>query len=76
MNATTAQFEHRLAEGYGLSDDDTHVRFVDEFRGATLAPSIDKALPQASGKAALYALMMAMWSAIVFGVVMAMVFGS
>jgi hypothetical protein len=75
MNATTAPFEHRLAEVYGLSNEDTHVRFADEFRSATLAPSIDEALPPASGKAALYAHMMAMWSAIIFGVVMAMVFG-
>lgn len=75
MNATTTPFEHRLAEGYGLSDDDHHVRFADEFKSATLTHSIDKTSPLASGKAALYALMMAMWSAIIFSVVMAMIWG-
>jgi hypothetical protein len=75
INVTTTPFQHRLAEGYGLSAEDTHQRFADEFRSANLGTSIDKTSPPASGKAALYALMMAMWSAIIFGAVMAMAWG-
>jgi hypothetical protein len=75
MNVTTTPFRHRLAEGYGLSAEDTHERFADEFRIANLSTSIDKTLPPASGKAALYALTTAMWAAIIFGAVMAMTFG-
>ena len=76
MNVTTTPFQHRLAEGYGLSAEDTHVRFADEFISASVAPSIDTASPSMSGKAALYALMMAMWAAIIFGFFMAAIFGA
>jgi len=75
MNTVNKQFAHPLAEGYGLTADDTHQRYADEFRSANLATSIDKTLPPNSGKAALYALMMAMWAAIIFAGVMAMTFG-
>jgi hypothetical protein len=79
MNAVTKQFEHPLAEGYGFSAEDTHQRFVDEFRAADIAnPAarpFDKSAPAISGKASLYALMVAMWGAITFGVVMSIIFG-
>ena len=79
MNAVTKQFEHPLAEGYGLSAEDTHQRFVDEFRTADIANpaarSFDKSAPAISGKASLYALMVAMWAAITFAVVMSIIFG-
>ncbi len=74
MNVITTPFQHRLAEGYGLSAEDTHQRFADEFTSSNVITTIDKTLPPVSGKAALYALMMAMWAAIIFGVMMAMAF--
>jgi hypothetical protein len=79
MNAVTKKFEHPLAEGYGLSEDDTYQRYADEFRTAdipnSVARSFDQSAPAISGKASLYALIVSMWGAITFGVVMAMVFG-
>jgi hypothetical protein len=78
MNTITKQFEHPLAEGYGLSAEDTHQRYADEFRSAEFARSLDRpterSVPAISGKASLYALIVAMWGAITFGAVMAMVF--
>jgi hypothetical protein len=79
MNTVTKQFEHPLAEGYGLTAEDTHQRFVDAFSSADtanpVARSSDKSAPAISGKASLYALMVAMWGAITFGVVMSIIFG-
>lgn len=79
MNAVTKQFEHPLAEGYGLSEDDTYQRYADEFRTADIANSaarsFDKSAPAISGKASLYALIVAMWGAITFGVVMSIILG-
>jgi hypothetical protein len=79
MNAVTKQFEHPLAEGYGLSEDDTYQRYADEFRTADIANSVarslDKSAPAISGKASLYALIVAMWCAITFSVMMSMIFG-
>jgi hypothetical protein len=79
MNAVTKQFEHPLAEGYGLTEEDTYQRYADEFRSAEIASpvarSFDRSAPAISGKASLYALIVAMWAAITFGVVMAMIFG-
>jgi hypothetical protein len=75
MNAVTKQFEHPLAEGYGLTEEDTYQRYADEFRSAEIANpvahSFDRSAPAISGKASLYALIVA----ITFGVVMAMIFG-
>ena len=80
MNAVTKQFEHPLAEGYGLSAEDTHQRYADEFRNADIARSatrtFDRSAPAISAKAALYALIVAMWGAITFGVVMSIFFDS
>ncbi len=42
-------FAHGMAEGYGLSADDTHFRYVDEFKSAECAKGLD--LPTASGAA-------------------------
>ena len=80
MNAVTKQFEHALAEGYGLTDDDTYQRYADEFRSAEIARPVtrtfDRSAPAISAKAALYALIVAMWGAITFGVVMSIFFDS
>jgi hypothetical protein len=75
MNATTQQFEHTLAEGYGLSADDTHQRYADEFKSAELQRALDISARPVSGKASLYALIMAMWGAIIFALIMAIAFG-
>lgn len=79
MNAVTKQFSHPLAEGYGLSEDDTYRRYADEFKSAEIANAgartVDRSAPAISGKASLYALMMAMWGAIIFGVVMSIILG-
>ncbi len=82
MNTVIKQFEHPIAEGYGLSEDDTYQRYADEFRSAETANSVnsvartfDRSAPAIGGKASLYALMMAMWGAIIFGVVMSILFG-
>ena len=79
MNTGTKQFEHPLAEGYGLTEDDTYRRYADEFKSAEIANAgartVDRLAPAISGKAHLYALMVAMWGAIIFGVVMSIIFG-
>lgn len=75
MNAITEQFEHTLAEGYGLSADDTHQRYADEFRSAEIKRAVNVTAPPISGKASLYALIMAMWGVIIFALMMAIAFG-
>ena len=79
MHTVTTQFEHPLAEGYGLTEDDTYRRYADEFKSAEIANAgartIDRSAPAISGKAHLYALIVAMWGAITFGVVMSIAFG-
>lgn len=83
MNTLTKQFEHPLAGAYGLTEDDTYQRYADEFRSAeivnsvarTLDRTLDRSAPAISGKACLYALILAMWGAITFGVLTAMTFG-
>lgn len=79
MNTLTKQFEHPLAGAYGLTEDDTYQRYADEFRSAEIANSfarsLDRSAPAISGKACLYALILAMWGAITFGVLTAMTFG-
>jgi hypothetical protein len=75
MNAVTKQFEHPLAEGYGLSAEDTHQRYADEIRSTEFARLLERSAPAISGKASLYALIVAMWGAITFGVVMSIFVG-
>jgi len=77
VNTTTQKYAHPMAEGAGLSAEDTHRRYVDAFSGANSRDSatqkIERSAKHASGKAKLYALMVVMWVAIILVIAFAMV---